>query len=171
MLSKAMEKELNEQINKELYSAYLYMAMAGYAASIGLKGFQNWFSVQAKEEFTHADKFYNFIIERGGRVKLAAIDEPPLDYDQAQGAFEETLKHERFVTERINKLVALARKESDFATDNFLQWFIAEQVEEEASADEILQQLKLAGNTGNGLFMIDQELAARVFVPPTTQGA
>jgi ferritin len=166
MLSKEMEKELNVQINKELYSAYLYMAMAGYVASIGLNGMANWFSVQAKEEFTHADKFYNFIIERAGRVKLAAIDEPPFDFKEAQGAFEETLKHERFVTQRIHGLVALARKENDFATDNFLQWFIAEQVEEEASADEILQKLKLTGNSGNGLFMIDQELATRVFVPP-----
>lgn len=170
MLSKAMEKELNEQINKELYSAYLYMAMAGYTSSIGLNGFANWFSIQAKEEFTHADKFYNFIIERAGRVKLAAIDEPPFDFKNALDTFEETLKHERFVTERIHKLVSLARKENDFATDNFLQWFIAEQVEEEASADEIIQKLKLTGGEGNGLFMIDQELATRVFVPPA-QGA
>ncbi|MFC1808751.1 ferritin [Candidatus Omnitrophota bacterium] len=166
MVSKEMQKELNEQINKELYSAYLYISMGAYAASIGLNGCANWFSVQAKEEFTHADKFYNFIIERGGRVLLAAIDEPPHDFKDAHQMFDETYKHEQFVTDRIHKLVALARKENDFATDNFLQWFVAEQVEEEASVDEILQKIKLTGGEGNGLFMIDQELAARVFVPP-----
>ncbi len=166
MLSKTMEKELNEQVNKELYSAYLYMAMAAYAASIGLNGFAHWFSVQAKEEFTHTEKFYHFIIERGGRVKLATIDEPPHDFKHALGIFEETLKHEQLVTQRIHNLVALARKENDFATDNFLQWFVAEQVEEEASVDEILQKIKLTGGEGNGLFMIDQELAMRVFAPP-----
>lgn len=172
MLSKKMEAALNEQLNKELYSAYLYMSMSAYSTHIGLKGFANWFMVQYQEEMMHAMKFYNYINDQGGQVKLMAIDAPPTEFTSPLDMFDKTLKHEQFVTKRINNLVDLAIKEKDHATNIFLQWFITEQVEEEANGNDIITKLKLVGKKGDALLMLDKELAARVFTPPAaSQGA
>jgi len=165
MLSKKMLDSLNYQINRELYSAYLYMSMAAYAADSGLNGAANWFEVQTKEEMSHAQKFYNYVLQQGGRVVLDSIEAPPIEFKSILEPFEETLRHEKVVTGLINDLVKTAREENDNATEIFLQWFVTEQVEEEASAAEIIQKLKLVGNEGGGLFMIDKELAQRVFTP------
>ena len=166
MLSKKIEKALNEQLNKEMYSAYLYMSMSAHSTSIGLSGFANWFMVQYHEEMEHAMKIYNYINEQGGKVKLMAIDEPPSVFKGPMDMFQKTLKHEQFITKSINDLMDLAIKEKDHATQIFLQWFVTEQIEEEGNDNEIIDKLKLAGDKGNGLFMIDKELGARVYIPP-----
>ncbi|UCH78423.1 MAG: ferritin [Candidatus Coatesbacteria bacterium] len=166
MLSSKMQEALNGQLNAELYSSYLYLAMAAYFEAADFPGFANWMRVQAQEELLHGMKFYDFIGERDGRVTLAAIEAPPAEWDSPQAAFEHVVEHERKVTGLINDLVELAGKEKDYATHNFLQWFVGEQVEEESSARAVLQQVKLAGDTGGGLFLVDKELAARVFTPP-----
>lgn len=168
MLSKKMEEAFNQQLNAELYSAYLYLSMAAYFYSINMTGFANWMTVQNQEETMHAMKFYNFINERGGRVRLEAIERPPAEWSSPLEVFQETLKHEQKVTALINNLVDLAIAERDHASNAFLQWFITEQVEEEASANEIIQNLQLAGNEPPALFMLDRELGTRVFTPPAT---
>ena len=170
MLSQRMLEELNKQVNAELYSAYLYLSMAAYFESINLKGFANWMRVQAQEELTHAMRFFDYINERGGVVKLAAIEQPPTEWKSPLDVFEATYKHEVKVTGMINSLVNLAMKEKDHATYNMLQWFVVEQVEEEASADEIRQQLKLIGKDGRGILMLDRELGQRIFTPPVKEG-
>ena len=166
MISKKMEAALNEQLNKEMYSAYLYMSMSAYSTHIGLKGFANWFMVQYQEEMMHAMKFYNYINDQGGRVMLIAIDAPPTAFESPLDMFEKTLKHEQFVTKRINDLVDLAIKEKDHATNIFLQWFITEQIEEEANDNDVIAKLKLVGKKGDALLMVDKELSMRVFTPP-----
>lgn len=171
MISKNMLKNINHQINRELYSAYLYMSMAAYAAEAGFSGAANWFEVQTKEEMTHAQKLYDYVNQQGGRVILEAIEAPPKDFKSIQAAFELTLEHEKIVTGLIHALVKIAKEENDAATEIFLQWFVTEQVEEEASASEILQRLKMVGTEGGGLFMIDRELGARTFTPPATSPA
>ncbi len=171
MISKKMVSSMNEQINKELYSAYLYTGMASFASSIGLAGFANWFTVQTQEEVSHAQKFYNYVNQQGGRVILKAIDEPPQAFKTATDLFAKTLEHERVVTGLINKLVGQAKEEKDYATEIFLQWFVTEQVEEEENASVMLQQLKLVGNDGNGLYLLDKELSQRVFTPPASSAA
>ena len=168
MLSKKMQDALNKQLNAELYSAYLYLSMSAYFQSVHLGGFANWMRVQAQEELTHAIKFYDYVNERGGRVVLQPVEGPPAEWTSPLAVFEDTYRHEQKVTSLINELVNLVIAEGDHATNVFLQWFVFEQVEEEASADKIVQKLKLVGDTGSGLFMIDRELAQRVFVPPTT---
>jgi ferritin len=137
--------------------------MSAYFQSISLGGFANWMRVQAQEEMTHAMKFYDFVNERGGRVTLTAIDAPPTKWKSILDVFENTLSHEQKVTGLINDLVNLALKEKDHASQIFLQWFVSEQVEEEASADEIVQKLKLIGDAGGGIFMLDRELGQRAF--------
>jgi ferritin len=165
-MNKTMEKALNNQIAEEFYSAYLYLAMAAHCENIGLKGFANWFRVQNQEEMFHFTKFFNFVLSRGGAVKLQAINEPPASWKSPKDLFEQTLKHEQHITACINKLVDQARAENDNASFNFLQWFVGEQVEEEDNVNTLLAKLKLAGDNPASLFMIDQELAARVFTPP-----
>ena len=167
MLSEKMLKELNKQINAELYSGYIYLSMSAYFQSINLGGFANWMRVQATEELTHAMKIYDYVNERGCRVVLHPIEKPPFEWNSALAAFEEAYKHEQKVTAMINDLANLAITEKDHATEVFLQWFVTEQVEEEASADEIVQKLKLVGEAGGGIFMIDRELAGRTFKPET----
>jgi len=164
VLSEKMLDALNRQLNAELYSAYLYLSMAAYFESINLKGFANWMKVQAQEEVAHAMRFYSYTSERGGRIKLMAIEQPPAEWDSALDAFETVYNHEVRVTGLINELVDLALEEKDHATYNMLQWFVSEQVEEESSADEIVQKLRLVGDRGSGLFMIDQELGQRTLV-------
>jgi ferritin len=166
MLSKKMEKALNEQINKEMYSAFLYMSMSAQSTNIGLPGFANWFMVQYKEEMEHAMKIYDYINNQGGKVKLMAIDEPLSDFKDPMDMFKRTLKHEQFVTKCINELVNLSIKEKDHATQIFLQWFVTEQIEEEGNDNDIISKLELAGTKGNGLFMVDKELSTRVYNPP-----
>ncbi len=170
MLSEKMEEALNEQLNKEIYSAYLYLSMSAHSTNIGLPGFANWFMVQYKEEMDHAMKIYNYINEQGGKVKLKAVEEPPSEFKDAMDMFEKTLNHEQFITKSIHDLMELAIEEKDHATQIFLQWFVTEQVEEESNDNEILAKLKLAGSKGNGLFMIDKELATRVYTPETKEG-
>lgn len=164
MLSEKMEKALNHQLNAELYSSYLYLSMNAYFKSINLEGFANWMYSQAQEEATHAMKFYEFINQRGGRVRLAQIDAPKLEWSSPREVFEDTLKHEQKVTGLINELVETAMGEKDHATQIFLQWFVTEQVEEEENVGGVLEQLKLLGEAKGGLFMIDRELAKRPLV-------
>ncbi len=163
MLSENIQNAINRQINAELYSSYLYVAMAMYFESVDMSGAAKWMNSQAQEELVHADKFMNYVNERGGRVILDAIGKPPVEWKSVLDTFEAALDHERKVSSMINDLVTLARGENDHMTDNFLQWYVAEQVEEEASAGEVVRKLKLIGDSGGGRFMIDNELGQRVF--------
>ena len=163
-----MEKALNDQINAEFYSAYLYLSMSSWFDSIGLKGFAHWERVQAMEERDHALKFLDYVMARGGRVGLRSIETPPIDWKTPTDAFETHLDHEFKVTGLINNLVNLSMAEKDHATVNFLQWFVSEQVEEEENARNILDQLNMISKEkGVGLlYMLDKELATRVYNPP-----
>lgn len=167
MFSEKMEQALNDQVNAEMYSAYLYLAMSAYFEDQNLSGFAHWMYIQAQEEMTHAMKIYNYIFDRGGKVTLKAIDTPPAKWDDPLKVVEEVYQHEQKVTKMIHNLVDLARNEKDHGTDNMLQWFVSEQVEEEANADELMQRLKLVGGKGHGLLMIDRELSGRQFVDET----
>ena len=166
MLSKKMIDVFSGQINRELYSAYLYLAMASYATSEGLKGIANWFNVQVQEEVSHAQKMYDYVNQQGGRVMLKDIEAPPQEFKSPVDLFEKTLDHEKIVSGLINKLVDIAREEKDHASEIFLQWFVTEQVEEEANPTDIIQKFKLMGKSGDALFMIDNELEQRVYTPP-----
>lgn len=166
MINEKIQEAFNKQINAELYSSYLYLSMSAYFESMNLPGFAHWMRCQAQEEVVHAMKFYDYLNERGGNVKLTAIDAPPAAWNSPLHAFEDAYSHEQKVTGLINGLVDLAVQEKDHASTNFLQWFVAEQVEEEDSADKVVQSLKLAGNQGGGMFMIDRELGQRVFTLP-----
>ncbi|MDY6932783.1 MAG: ferritin [Spirochaetota bacterium] len=166
MMNKKILDALNEQLNAELYSSYLYLAMCAYFKSINLDGFANWMRVQAQEELVHAMKFFDYINNRGGRVTFALIEKPPLEWGSPLDAFEDAYRHEQKVTGLIHDIVDLSQTEKDYSTFNFLQWFVSEQVEEEASADMVVQMLKLIGDQGNGLFIVDRELAQRVFTQP-----
>ena len=169
MLKKKIQNACNKQLNAETFSAYLYWSMSAYFDSMNLKGFATWMRVQALEEMTHAEKFFNFISERGGRVLMAAVDAPETQWESPLAAFEGAYAHEVMVTGLINDLMDLAVAESDHAASIFLQWFVSEQGEEEASADEVIQKLKLIGKDSASLFMLDQELGQRVFVPPVAE--
>ena len=161
MISKTMQKAFNEQINAELYSEYLYLAMSSYCDTIDLPGFANWMLQQSTEERIHAMRFYNFVHDRDGEVEFLAIDKPPVKYKNVLDMFENVLKHEQLVTKRIHDLYALAQKENDYAAQVELQWFISEQVEEEKTAKDIIQQLKWVGDKSTALFMLDQKLDQR----------
>jgi len=161
MLSKKMLEGLNEQINKEIYSAYFYLGMSAYAASLGSNGVANWFYIQWKEELVHTKKMFDYVHKQGERVSLKAIDEPPQDFSSVRDLFAKTLAHEKKVTGLINNLVDLARKENDKETEDFLQWFVKEQVEEEATPAGILDKLNQAGKDKKALTEIDNELAGR----------
>jgi ferritin len=167
MFSKKLLDAMNEQMKNEFASAYLYLAMAGYFQSEDLPGFANWMRVQALEELTHGEKFFHFICDAAGRTELRAIDVPQNAYKSPLDCLKAGLKHENFVTASINNLVTLARKDNNHATEIFLQWFVTEQVEEEANFNLIVKKLERIGNDGAALLRIDEELAQRVFVPPT----
>jgi len=171
MLNKKLEAAFNGQMNAEMYSAYLYLSMSAYFASTGMAGFSNWMRVQAQEEMVHAMKFFDHVNERGGKVTLKAIEGPETTWPSAVAAFEHVYEHEQKVTGLINDLMNLAIDEKDHASRSFLQWFVDEQVEEEDSASTVLDRLKLIGDSGNGLFMMDRELGTRVFTPPATPEA
>jgi ferritin len=162
-----MEKELNEQVNKEFYSAYLYLAMSAYCNTIGLPGFANWMRMQYEEEIMHVTKMYDYILGQGGEVHLKTIEEPPKTYGTPLEVFETTLEHEQLVTKLIHRLMGLAVEEQDYATQTFLQWYVTEQVEEEANVNDILAPLRMVGEDKGGLMMIDQQLAARTAPSPS----
>lgn len=161
MLKKKLQNALNNQLKEEYYSAYLYLSMSAYADSINLPGFAHWMKLQYDEEIGHVMRFFNFILDRGGRVELQSIDKPPADFASPLDLFEKTLEHERFISGEIRKIYALAAKENDYECQVFLQWFITEQIEEEKTADEILQTLNRAGDDGHAVLMIDRELGGR----------
>ncbi len=166
MIKKEVLDALNEQINAETYSAYMYLSMAAYFENIGLSGFAHWMKIQYQEEAAHSIKFFNYVTERGGRVILKAVDQVPVEFDGVVDVYEKTLTHEIHVTSLINNLMNVAIAASDHASQSFFRWFIDEQVEEEANVEKILSTLKLINGQGNGIFMIDRELAQRVFVDP-----
>lgn len=161
MLSDDILNSLNWQVNRELYSAYFYMGMATYASSIGWKGIANWFNIQAKEELDHAEKIYIYVNGQGRRVKLKEIEQPPQEFSSATDLFNKTLGHEKKVTKMIGDLVALARQEGDKETENFLQWFVKEQLEEEANASGVLKKISSAGYDKDAIAMVDSQLLKR----------
>ena len=161
MIKATVQKALNDQTRKEFYSHYLYLSMAAYLESINLRGFAHWMRIQAKEEQEHAMKFFEHIIERQGKVVLEGIDAPAAKWKTPKDLSENAYNHERKVTESIHKLLELAESEKDHATVTFLQWFVKEQVEEEANANEILQKLQLIGSETGALFVLDGELGKR----------
>lgn len=167
-MNKKIEETINKQISAEMNSSYLYLSMAAYFESINLPGFANWMEVQAQEEMFHAMKFYRYIFDRGGRVELMSIEKPPLKWSSPVHAFDETLKHEKKITNMINDLALLAIEERDLITHNFMLWFLNEQVEEEKNASMLLEKLRMIENSADALFLIDKELATRVFTPPAT---
>jgi len=168
MLSKKLVTAFNEQIAFEIHSALIYKAMQAYFAAEDFPGMANWMGVQYQEELAHAEKMFNFVCDAGGRAEMLALEQPRNEFSSPLEAFETTLAHEQIVTERISKLMELAQKEKSHAAQICLQWFITEQVEEEANASLIIKKLKMVEGDGRGLLMIDQELAQRVFVPIAT---
>ena len=172
MVSKELEVAINKQINAELWSGYLYLSMSVHFAHEGLPGFANWFKVQFMEEQDHALKLMNYLISKGNRVELQPIDEVDTSWDSLLHAFAVTLEHEKEVIALINNLVAMSRKENDFATENMLQWFVSEQVEEEETAQGMIDGLKLIGDNGFGIYTMDKELSNRSYTPlDTTTGS
>ena len=167
MLNNKVQDALNEQINAELWSAYLYLSMAMQFEADGKPGVANWFKIQFQEEQAHATVFMNYINQRGGRVFLKAIDAVPTSWSSPLDAFKATLEHEQKVTALINNLYALAEAERDYATRDRLAWFVTEQVEEEDNARQLIDKFTLIGNDGMGLYMLDQELAARTYTAPS----
>ncbi len=172
MLKKKVEEAINQQINAEFHSAYLYLSMSAYFQSIGLAGYANWMRIQYQEELAHATHLFDYVNERSGRVVLTPIAAVDVEFDGILDAFEKTLVHEQMITSLINNLMDVAIAESDHATRSFLQWYVDEQVEEEANVQQILDNLKLIKGEGQGLLMMDREMKARVFVDPfaTTNG-
>ncbi len=166
MISEKLENAINDQINEELYSSYLYLSMSAYAYSINLSGFGNWFHIQAQEELAHTMRLFDYLVERGGRPTMSPVAGPPTEWESPVHVFEETLKHEESVTHRINVLMDVAIDEHDHAARSFLQWFVDEQVEEESSVGDVLAQLKMVNGEGHGLLLLDREFAARTFVMP-----
>jgi ferritin len=162
MISKKMQEALNEQVNKEFYSAYMYLAMSAYCNKIGLPGFSHWMRMQFEEENLHITKMYDYILCQGGVVHLKQVDEPPIEFGSPLEIFEATLEHEQFVTKSIHDLMGLALDERDFATQTFLQWYVTEQVEEESNVNDVLAPLRMVGNDKGGLMMIDQQLKLRM---------
>ncbi|WP_321504261.1 ferritin [uncultured Methanoregula sp.] len=161
MLSKTMEEALNTQVNREFYSSYLYLAMSAYFESANMKGFAHWLRIQAKEERTHGEKIYDYILARGGKISLGAIEAPKAKWASAGKVFEEVYAHEQKVTGMINNLVEHAIKEKDHASFEMLQWFVKEQVEEEANASDILAQIRIVGDVPGHLFYLDHHLGKR----------
>lgn len=171
MLRQETNEALNEQLRLELASAYLYLGMAAHFAGGSLPGFAHWMRVQHGEEQLHAMKFFDFIVQRNGRVALQAIEAPPSEYGTPLEVFEQTLEHERQVTERIHALYARAQELRDYPTQTFLQWFVAEQVEEESTVREIVDRLRLAGGDSTALLFLDRELASRTATTASSQAS
>ncbi len=165
VISESILKLLNEQIKKEFHSAYLYLGIETYFENQGLKGMANWFRVQAQEELDHAMKFFNYVKEVGGLAQLGTIEKVTSTYKSPLEAMKTSLHHERYITDSIYKIVDLAIEERDHKTNSFLKWFVDEQVEEEANAEENVKNLERVKDSPNGIFMVNKELAARVYVP------
>jgi ferritin len=161
MIEKKLEKIINDQINKELYSEYLYLSMAAYLYGIDLDGFAHWFEIQAQEEHQHAMKFFRFLIDRGGRVKLESIDKPQVEFKSVEEVCQLTLSHEEKVTASINNMMDMARESKDYPMISMLNWFVDEQVEEEATASRLLNRVKMLSDAKQSLFILDKELAQR----------
>ncbi len=161
MISEKMQQALNEQIKHELESAYIYLSMAAYFHSAGLDGMAQWMRVQTREELGHAMKFFDHIKDREGRVELQALAPPKMEWSSPREAFQDAYKHEQFITARINDLVKVAKDEGDLPAGILLQWFVTEQVEEEASTSKVVQMLERVGDSGQGLIMLDRELGQR----------
>jgi len=161
MIKEKVLDAINSQINAEIHSAYLYLSMAAYFKSVNLEGFAAWMNVQVEEELEHAGKFYNFVHQRGGKVILTAIDGPKTQWSSTREAFEDALKHEQYITRRINDLMDVALAEKDHATQIFLQWFVTEQIEEEDNVSGVLEKIKMLEGAKGGLFMLDRELGQR----------
>jgi len=169
MLKEKIENAYNDQINRELYSSYLYLSMCAYVQRLGLPGMANWMKVQAMEELTHANKFFDYVLERNGKVMLREIEQVPTEFGNVIEIFAKVLEHEEYISESINKLVDISIEVGDHASRSMLMWFVDEQVEEEANVINILDQLKLVKGEGQGLFLIDKDLATRIFVDSTKQ--
>ncbi len=167
MLDKKIEDMIVEQMNFEIHSAYIYLAMGAYCDSIDMPGFANWFKIQWEEEIYHSTRMYEYIVERGGRPILESIEAPQKEWSSLIDTFEKALIHEQEVTKRINSIMTEAVNLSDHATRSFFNWYIDEQVEEEATVDTIIKQLKMVKDSGHGLFMMDKEMGSRAFVKPT----
>ncbi len=160
-LSPKMEQALNDQLKREFYAAYMYLAMAAHCSAENLPGFAHWLELQAKEETGHAMRFYRYLEDRHAKIKLQAIEQPPDGFKSPLEVMQQALSHEQKVTQEINKLYALALSEQDYATQTFLHWFLEEQVEEEKMATQVVERLKLAGDDKSALLLIDRELGAR----------
>ena len=163
-INKNVEKILNEQINAEFWSAYFYLSMSNYFNATGMPGFANWMKVQAEEEYLHARKFYDYLVAAGGRAIMEGIKSPKIEWSSVEEVFTETLEHEIFITDCVNDLVTLALEEKDHATNSFLTWFVDEQVEEVATAEQILHEVKMIADSKQGLFMLDREFKGRAGV-------
>ena len=166
MINEKMQNAFCEQINKELYSEYLYLSMKAYFLNLNLNGFATWMDVQVQEEHAHAMGMFDYVIERGGKVELLAIDKPETNWNSPLDVFKAVLAHEEYVTSRINALMDVAEEEKDRAATIFLNWYLKEQVEEEANVGGVLAQLEMIGDDKSGLFALDKELGARTFVAP-----
>lgn len=162
MISEKMQNALNNHLNEEFYSSYLYLSMAAYFEAKNLKGFANWFRIQTQEEHMHGMKFFDFILQKGGKVTLSQIAAPKIEWKTIAEVFNDTLAHEQKITSLINKLVEVSMSEKDYASHTFLQWFVTEQVEEEANVEEIIQKIEMIGDNKSGLFLLDNELGSRV---------
>ncbi len=160
-MNQKLTEALNRQVNKEMFSWYLYKSMSAYFDSINYRGFATWMSQQAMEEMIHAEKIYKYIIDRGGRVELELIEKPQIEWDSPLAAMEDALEHEKYITKSINELVDLAIAENDHGTNVFLHWFVQEQIEEESSVGEIVERIRMFGEFKGGLFMLDRELGTR----------
>jgi len=171
MINEKIEQALNAQINKEFFSSYLYLSMSSYFQSKNLTGMAAWMKIQADEEHLHATKFYAYVLQKGGRAILTSIETPKSDWKNVLEVFEDTYKHEEFITASINELVNLSLEVKDHATNNFLQWFVTEQVEEEANVTKIIDDLKMIGENSYGVFMLDRELGTRQPAPQTPAAA
>ena len=169
MISKKLNDALNGQINAELFSSYLYLSMSAWFSNKSLSGFANWMRVQAQEELFHAMKMFDYVNERGGKVVLASIEKPQNKWDSPLAVLEQVAQHEEHVTKLINDLVNCALDERDQASNIFLQWYVTEQVEEEASVSDVLNKLKLVGKDSAGMFAMDMEMAKRIFTPPAAE--
>jgi ferritin len=166
MINEKMESAFNDQINKEFYSEYLYLAMKAYFAELNLQGFVNWFDVQVQEEHAHGMGMYDYLLERGGKIELLQIEKPILEGKTPVELFEQVLRHEEFVTSRINALMDVAEETKDRAALSFLNWYLKEQVEEESNVGGVLATLKLIGDDKKALLMLDKDLSTRVFNAP-----
>jgi len=165
MISKKMENALNEQIKEEFYSASIYLAISGWAISKDYNGTAHFFMLQTQEEISHAMKMYNYLFEVEGEAVVPGLDQPPVEYSDLHDVFKKALEHEKYISGRIHNLVTLAREENDYPTEYFLQWFVTEQVEEEASMNKVIALLKMAGTDSRGLFLVDRELGKRQETP------